>query len=157
MIVELVVVGRTTDAYIEHGIGLYMSRLKHYGRYSITVIADVKVSKNLTEAQIKSQQGDHILSSISASDYLILLDEMGAERTSSDFAAWWQGVMNRGPRRVVFVVGGAYGFSSDVYDRANERVSLSKMTFSHQMVRLFFVEQLYRAHTILRGEPYHHA
>lgn len=157
MMVELLVVGRTADAYIEHGIGLYMSRLKHYGRYSITVIAEGKTNKNLTEAQIKSQQGGQILSTVTASDYLILLDEMGVERTSTDFAAWWQGVVNRGPRRVVFVVGGAYGFSSDVYDRANERVSLSKMTFSHQMVRLFFVEQLYRAHTILRGEPYHHA
>lgn len=153
---DILAISRTSDPYIEQGLAIYLSRLKHYGTYDLTIIAEPKFNKNLTKEQIKTAQGDLILKQLSDSDYLILLDEKGAERTSEDFAAWWQGVLNRGFKRVVFVIGGAYGFSDAVYNRVNEKVSLSKMTFSHQMVRLFFVEQLYRAHTILKGEPYHH-
>lgn len=156
MNITLIMVGRTVAAYLESGIAEYTKRLKHYIRLDMNIIPELKNAKNMREDQIRDTEGELILSRIEQSDYVVLLDEAGRLGSSEDMAAWMQGMMNRGTRRLIFVVGGAYGFSESVYRRANEKLSLSPMTFSHQMVRLIFVEQLYRAMTIIRGEPYHH-
>lgn len=153
---ELIVVGRTTERYIEMGIAEYLRRLGHYLRFSINVIPELKGAKNMSQEQIKQAEGVLIMARISSSDRLVLLDDKGVQHCSMEFSRWMQASMNRGTRRLVFVVGGAYGFSEQVYHRAQEKVSLSRMTLSHQMVRLVFVEQLYRAMTILANEPYHH-
>ena len=155
MRITLLVVGKTTDAHIETLIQDYQKRLAHYIPFALQVIPELKNTKSLTSEQQKVAEGEQILRSITPNSDLILLDEHGKEYRSVEFADYMQKRMSSG-RDVVFVVGGPYGFSEAVYARANSKVSLSKMTFSHQMVRLFFVEQIYRAMTILRGEPYHH-
>lgn len=142
--------------YLSKGIEEYTSRLKHYVPFEILYIADAKNTKNITEAQQKAAEGRNILAALDTSDVVVLLDEHGKEMTSVEFSRYMQKKMSAVQRRLVFVVGGPYGFSQEVYDRANEKISLSKMTFSHEMIRLIFTEQLYRAMTILRGEPYHH-
>ena len=151
----LLLVGKTTDARIEQLIQEYQKRLTHYLPFAIQVIPELKNTKALTPDQQKQMEGDLILRAVSTNVDLILLDEHGKEFRSVEFADYVQKRMSSG-RDVVFAVGGPYGFADVVYERANGKISLSKMTFSHQMVRLFFVEQLYRALTILRGEPYHH-
>ena len=151
MRITLLVVGKTTDTHIELLIQEYQKRLAHYIPFNIQVIPELKNTKALTPEQQKQTEGELILRTINSSTDLVLLDEHGKEFRSIEFADYVQKRMD-----VVFVVGGPYGFSEAVYERANGKISLSKMTFSHQMVRLFFVEQLYRAMTILRGEPYHH-
>lgn len=156
MVIELIVVGRTTSKYLETGIGEYLDRLKHYVRFSINVIPELKNAKNMRELQIKEAEGELILSRVSTSDRVVLLDDKGARPTSLEMSEWLQGTINRGTRKLVFVVGGAYGFSEAVYARSDEKLSLSNLTFSHQMVRLIFIEQLYRSFTILNNEPYHH-
>ena len=155
MKITLSVVGKTTDTHIETLIQEYQKRLAHYIPFNIQVIPELKNTKALTPEQQKQTEGELILRTINSSTDLVLLDEHGKEFRSIEFADYVQKRMSSG-RDVVFVVGGPYGFSQAVYERANGKISLSKMTFSHQMVRLFFVEQLYRAMTILRGEPYHH-
>ena len=155
MRITLLVVGKTTDAHIETLIQDYQKRLAHYIPFALQVIPELKNTKSLTSEQQKVAEGKQILRSITPNSDLILLDEHGKEYRSVEFADYMQKRMSSG-RDVVFVVGGPYGFSEAVYARANGKVSLSKMTFSHQMVRLFFVEQIFRAMTILRGEPYHH-
>lgn len=155
MKITLLVVGKTTDTHIELLIQEYQKRLAHYIPFNIQVIPELKNTKALTPEQQKQTEGELILRTINSSTDLVLLDEHGKEFRSIEFADYVQKKMSSG-RDVVFVVGGPYGFSQAVYERANGKISLSKMTFSHQMVRLFFVEQLYRAMTILRGEPYHH-
>lgn len=155
MKITLLVVGKTTDTHIELLIQEYQKRLAHYIPFYIQVIPELKNTKALTPEQQKQTEGELILRTINSSTDLVLLDEHGKEFRSIEFADYVQKRMSSG-RDVVFVVGGPYGFSEAVYQRANGKISLSKMTFSHQMVRLFFVEQLYRAMTILRGEPYHH-
>ena len=155
MKITLLVVGKTTDTHIELLIQEYQKRLAHYIPFNIQVIPELKNTKALTLEQQKQTEGELILRTINSSTDLVLLDEHGKEFRSIEFADYVQKRMSSG-RDVVFVVGGPYGFSEAVYQRANGKISLSKMTFSHQMVRLFFVEQLYRAMTILRGEPYHH-
>jgi 23S rRNA (pseudouridine1915-N3)-methyltransferase len=155
MKITLLVVGKTTDTHIELLIQEYQKRLAHYIPFNIQVIPELKNTKALTPEQQKQTEGELILRTINSSTDLVLLDEHGKEFRSIEFADYVQKRMSSG-RDVVFVVGGPYGFSEAVYQRANGKISLSKMTFSHQMVRLFFVEQLYRAMTILRGEPYHH-
>ena len=155
MKVTLLVVGKTTDSHIEILIQDYQKRLTHYLPFALQVIPELKNTKALTPEQQKQAEGDLILKVVTANADLILLDEHGKEFRSIEFADYLQKRMSSG-RDVVFVVGGPYGFSDMVYQRANGKISLSKMTFSHQMVRLFFVEQIYRAMTILRGEPYHH-
>ena len=155
MKITLLVVGKTTDSHIEALLQEYQKRLGHYISFVFNVIPELKNTKSLTVEQQKQQEGELILRSVAASADLILLDERGKEYRSIEFAEYLQKKMLAG-RDVVFVVGGPYGFSEAVYQRANGKISLSKMTFSHQMVRLFFVEQIYRAMTILRGEPYHH-
>ncbi|MBQ7212334.1 MAG: 23S rRNA (pseudouridine(1915)-N(3))-methyltransferase RlmH [Muribaculaceae bacterium] len=156
MKVALLTVGKTSAAYLREGIALYESRLRHYLQFEILTIPDLKSTRSLTAEQQKEREGEQILAAVSSSDFVALLDERGREMTSREWAAFLQKRMSSGVGRVVFVVGGPYGFSQAVYDRADSLVSFSKMTFPHEMIRLFFVEQLYRGLTILRNEPYHH-
>lgn len=155
MKITLLVVGKTTDTRLQSLIDDYQQRLRHYVPFELVVIPELRNARSLSETQIKEQEGLEILRRITPSMDVILLDEHGQERRSIEWAQWIQKKMSGG-RDLLFVVGGAYGFSSAVYERANGKMSLSQMTFSHQMIRLFFIEQLYRAMTILRGEPYHH-
>lgn len=155
MKITLLVVGKATDQRLQTLIEDYQQRLKHYIPFEMVVIPDLRNAKALTQAQIKEQEGIEILRRITPSMDVILLDEHGREYRSIEYAQWIQKKMAAG-RDVTFIVGGPYGFSPAVYERANGKISLSKMTFSHQMIRLFFTEQIYRAMTILRGEPYHH-
>ena len=156
MKITLAVVGKISGGYLKQGIDDYTNRLSHYLPFNIQYIADAKSTKNLTEAQQKKQESKNILAAIDKSDYVVLLDEHGKEFTSMEFSRYIDKKMTTVSKRLVFVVGGPYGFDEDVYARANEKTSLSKMTFSHEMIRLIFTEQLYRAMTILNGEPYHH-
>lgn len=155
MRITLLVVGKTTDVHIETLIQEYQKRLTHYIPFALQIIPELKNTKALTPEQQKQAEGELILRAITAATDLILLDEHGKEFRSIEFSDYLQKKMSAG-RDVVFVVGGPYGFSDAVYQRSNGKIALSKMTFSHQMVRLFFVEQVYRSMTILRGEPYHH-
>lgn len=150
-------VGATDMNYLREGIETYQKRLIHYLPFDIRVIPDIKNSRHLSEDQQKEREGKALLDQVAAGDELVLLDVEGAELTSPGLANWIEKRMLSGTRQVTFVVGGAYGFSEAVYKRADARISLSKLTFPHQLVRLLFVEQLYRAMTIIKGEPYHHA
>ena len=152
---ELILVGKTVNKHFNAGINDYVERIGHYMPFSITTIPELKNTKNLSESQQKEREGELILKQIQSTDTVVLLDEHGKEFRSIEFADWIQKKQNTA-RRLIFVIGGPYGFSNDVYERANEKISLSKMTFSHQMVRLIFTEALYRACTIIKGEPYHH-
>lgn len=156
MNIELIVVGKTDMREVEALVAMYTKRLNHYVRFAITTIADVRNTKKLSEAEQKRLEGEAILKLITDSDHLMLLDEHGAEYRSIEFADMLQRRMLSGTKRLVFLIGGPYGFSDAVYQRANSKISLSKMTFSHQIVRAIFTEQLYRAFTILKNEPYHH-
>ena len=151
----LILIGRTVSKHFCAGIDDYTERIGHYMPFEIKTIPDVKKTKNITEEQQKQAEGELILKQIQPTDTMVLLDEKGYEYRSVEFAKWIEQKRNSA-RRLVFVIGGAYGFSDAVYKRANEKISLSRMTFSHQMVRLIFTEQLYRACTIIKGEPYHH-
>lgn len=152
---ELIVVGKTIGKLYIEGIEEYKTRISHYMSLDITVIPELRNTKRLSEEQQKEAEGKLILSHLKPSDTVVLLDEHGIERRSIEMAQWLEKKRN-GARRLVFIIGGPYGFSEEVYNRANEMISLSKMTFNHQMVRLIFTEQLYRACTILKHEPYHH-
>ena len=152
---ELILVGRTVNKHFVAGINDYAERIGHYMPFNITTIPELKNTKNLSEEQQKTAEGELILKQIQPSDTVVLLDEHGKELRSIELAAWLEQKRNTA-RRLVFVIGGPYGFSQAVYQRANEQLSLSKLTFSHQMVRLVFTEQIYRACTIIKGEPYHH-
>ncbi len=156
MKITLILNGKTEDDYIVKGFSIYENRLKHYIPFETIVIPALKNTKAISIEQQKQKEGELIIKNIQISDKLILLDENGKEYNSVGFSDFIQKEMNSGIKNLVFVVGGPYGFSEEIYKRANGRISLSKMTFSHQMVRLFFVEQLYRAMTILKNEPYHH-
>ena len=157
MKVEFWYIGKTNESYIKEGMAIYEKRLKHYLPYSSQLIPDLKKTKNLKPQQIKEKEGELLLSKIKPEDFLILLDEKGKEYTSETFATFIDQSLLRSNRRMIFQVGGAFGFSQAVYQRANGKLRLSSMTFSHQMVRLFFLEQLYRAMTILKNEPYHNS
>lgn len=157
MKITLILCGKTDDDYIVKGFTMYEQRLKHYISFETIIIPSLKNTKALSSEQQKQKEGELIFKNIQSSHKLILLDENGKEYNSIGFSEFIQQQMNSGIKNVVFVVGGPYGFSEEIYKRANGKVSLSKMTFSHQMVRLFFVEQLYRAFTILKNEPYHHS
>ena len=148
--------GKTNEKYLIEGISLYQNRLKHYTSFEMIEIPNIKKSKNLTKLELMKKEGDLILKNIQNSDHLVLLDEKGKEYNSTKFSEKIQNWMLSGKKRIVFVIGGSYGFSNAVYQRGNEKISLSKMTFSHQMVRLFFLEQLYRGYSILNNQPYHH-
>lgn len=156
MNVELVVVGKTDMREVESLVEMYTKRINHYVRFAITTIADVRNTRKMSVAEQRRMEGEAILRQLTDSDHVALLDEHGAELRSVEFADLMQRRMASGIRRLVFVIGGPYGFSEAVYARANSKLSLSKMTFSHQIVRALFVEQLYRAFTILKNEPYHH-
>lgn len=156
MKIKLLTIGKTDDKALEQLIQKYESRLQHYIAFSLEIIPDLKQRKNLSVQLQKEKEGQLILSKISSTDQLFLLDENGKTMNSVEFSKFLQKQMNSAPKQLVFVVGGPYGFSDEVYQKAHGKISLSKMTFSHQMVRLFAVEQLYRGFTILRNEPYHH-
>lgn len=156
MKITLLVTGKTEEKYLLEGIEKYLSRLKHYIGFNMVTIPEIKNTKNLSEAQQKSKEAELILKQVSNPDMVILLDEKGKRYTSVLFASYLNKQMIGSVQHMVFVIGGPYGFDESVYKRANGSISLSEMTFSHQMVRLFFVEQLYRAFSILKGEPYHH-
>lgn len=156
MKISLLVVGRTTDKNIIAGINDYMQRIQHFAQFDIDIIPELKNAKKLSEQQQKEQEGELIIKSLCNGDYTVLLDEGGKEFRSKEFASWIEHKQNISTKRLVFIVGGPYGFSQKVYAMANEKISLSRMTFSHQMIRLLFVEQLYRAYTIINNLPYHH-
>lgn len=156
MTIKLLVLGKTDSVQLSQLIEEYQNRLKHYIKFELEIIPDIKNTKNLSEKQQKEKEGDAILNKLAPTDQLVLLDENGKQKTSVEFSEYLQKNMNSGLKQLVFVIGGPYGFSEAVYQKSQGEISLSKMTFSHQMVRLFMVEQLYRAFTILRNEPYHH-
>ncbi len=156
MKISFLLVGKTQIKYLEEGIAEYQKRLKHYNPFEIKTIPALKKSKYLSRAEIKNKEGALILQQFSAGDFVVLLDAKGKSYSSLQFSDYLQHLLNRHIRKLYFVVGGAYGFSPEVYARANAQLSLSAMTFSHQMIRLIFIEQLYRAFTILKGESYHH-
>ncbi|MBR4307043.1 MAG: 23S rRNA (pseudouridine(1915)-N(3))-methyltransferase RlmH [Bacteroidaceae bacterium] len=152
----LIVVGKTTDKRFEAITQEYIERIRHYIPFTIEVIPELKNTKGLSQDEQKKREGELIQKNLQPGDYVVLLDEHGSERSSMDFASWMQKKMVAGPKRLVFIVGGPYGFSDAIHQKGNEEISLSRMTLSHQMIRMFFVEQIYRAMTILNGEPYHH-
>ena len=154
--VKLLTVGKTDVPWVKEGLDLYASRLRHYLPFTVEEIPELKKVSALTEEQIKQKEGELILRQISPLDTVVLLDEHGLQLRSVEFASWLEKQLSGGARGLVFVIGGAYGFSAEVYARASAKLSLSAMTFSHQMVRAIFTEQPYRASTILKGEPYHH-
>ena len=156
MKIVFLVIGKTDESYLDTGILKYIKRLEHYVPFEMKIIPDIKNRKTLTEEQQKKAEGELILSNVNTGDDLVLLDENGKTFSSVAFSQWIEKQMNIGSKRMVFVVGGPYGFSKEVYAKAKFKISLSEMTFSHQMIRLIFVEQLYRAFTIVKGEPYHH-
>ena len=156
MNVELIVVGKTDSPQVAALVEMYQKRISNYVRFGITIVPDVRNTRSLSFAQQKKAEGEAIMRLLSDSDYVVLMDERGKQMRSVDFAFWMQKRMNSGVRRLVLMIGGPYGFSEAVYARANGKLSLSKMTFSHQIVRAIFTEQLYRAFTIIKGEPYHH-
>jgi len=156
MKIQLIVVGKTNQHFVQQGIDEFSTRLAHYYPFELEIIPDIKNTKNLSPGQQKEKEGEMILRSFQTGDCIVLLDECGKEFTSAKFAEYIEKKTHSGTKRLVFVVGGAYGFSSAVYEAAHEKIALSKMTFPHQLVRLIFFEQLYRAMTILHNEPYHH-
>ncbi|MEX0362864.1 MAG: 23S rRNA (pseudouridine(1915)-N(3))-methyltransferase RlmH [Allomuricauda sp.] len=156
MQITLIAIGKTDSAELSQLINIYEKRLGHYIKFQFKILPDLKNTKNLSESQQKEKEGELLLSQIHSSDHLVLLDENGRHYSSMEFSKFLQKKMNSGLKNLVLVIGGPYGFSDPVYSRSQEKLSLSQMTFSHQMVRLFLVEQLYRGFTILRNEPYHH-
>lgn len=156
MKIKLLAIGKTDDKNLHQLIEVYQKRLQHYIKFEIEIIPDIKNVKNLSEVQQKEKEGDLIFSKLQNTDQLILLDDKGKHVTSMEFSQYLQKKMNAGIKQLVLVIGGPYGFSDAVYKKASGKISLSKMTFSHQMIRLFIVEQLYRGFTILKNEPYHH-
>ncbi len=156
MKIKLLTIGKTDDKNLQILIETYQKRLKHYIKFELEIIPDIKNVKNLSESQQKEKEGELILKKISATDALVLLDEKGKEFRSIEFSKFLQQKMNSGIKQLVLVIGGPYGFSEALYKKAQGKIALSKMTFSHQMIRLFIVEQIYRAFTILKNEPYHH-
>lgn len=156
MKIKLLAIGKTDNKQLIQLISEYQNRLKHYIKFEIEMIPDIKNVKNLSTSQQKEKEGESILRKLQNTDQLILLDDKGSEFTSIEFSKYLQKKMNSGIKQLVLVIGGPYGFSETVYKKSTGKISLSKMTFSHQMIRLFIVEQLYRAFTILKNEPYHH-
>ena len=156
MKVALITIGKTDAAWVREAIEIYLARLKHYLAFDFIQLPDIKNSKNLSEEQQKQAEGEQILRMLQPGDRIVLLDDKGKSYTSMGFARYLEAKQHASVRRLVFIIGGPYGFSPTVYDKADERLSLSQMTFSHQMIRPIFLEQIYRAMTILRGEPYHH-
>ena len=156
MKIKLLLIGKTDESYLKQGIEKYTKRIKHYLSFDFITIPDLKNTRNLSEKQQKQKEGELILNQLNPADFVVLLDEKGKEYSSVDFSVFIEKQMISGLKNLIFIVGGPYGFSKQLYERSNIKISLSQMTFSHQMVRLIFVEQLYRAMSIIKGEPYHH-
>lgn len=156
MKISLIFVGKTTDSAVDHGVEKYLKRMKRYIPFQIDIIPALKNTRNMSEAEIKIKEGESIINRLGPSDFLVLLDEKGIEMTSFQFASFIEKSMHLSIKNLVFVVGGAYGFSEKVYQKAQRKISLSQMTFSHQIIRMIFLEQIYRAFTIIKNEPYHH-
>jgi 23S rRNA (pseudouridine1915-N3)-methyltransferase len=156
MKIVLIQVGGTVDHYLKTGVDEYVKRLKHYTSFEIIELRDQKNASKMSKDELRLKEGKDLLAKLNSGDFVVVLDEVGKQCSSEEFATFIQAKMNQACKRLVFIIGGAFGFSEDVYQRANQKLGLSKMTFSHRMIRLLFVEQLYRAHTILRNEPYHH-
>ena len=156
MKITLLTIGKTEDKYLKEGIEKYLKRLKHYISFKINELPELKNTKSLSQDQQKAKEAELILKNLESTDHLVLLDEKGFEFSSKHFSDFLNKKMIGSVQHLVFVIGGPYGFDASIHQRAQEKLSLSRMTFSHQMVRLFFVEQVYRAFTILKGEPYHH-
>jgi 23S rRNA (pseudouridine1915-N3)-methyltransferase len=154
--VELICIGKTGKSFLEEGEKEYLKRLKRYLKFDKIELPDVKMAKNTNEISIQQKEADLFFQKISDADFVILLDEKGKTFSSVKFSNYLQQLFNRGGHKIVFLVGGPYGFHESIYQRANAKISLSTMTFSHQMIRMLFLEQFYRAMTILKGEPYHH-
>lgn len=152
----LLAIGKTTDKNIQTMVSDYAQRINHYSGFDIQCLPELRNTKSLSEQQQKLMEATLLKGFFQSGDYIVLLDEHGRQRTSSQFATWLEKRINASPRRLIFVIGGPYGFAPEIHQMANEEISLSPMTFSHQMIRLIFTEQLYRAHTILKGQPYHH-
>ena len=157
MKIKFISVGKTSFDYLQEGIEVYLKRLKHYVKLEYLELPYPKLNKTADEKAIKKAEGELILKHVANGDSLVLFDENGNQFSSTGFADFLQKKMNAGTSTLIFVIGGAYGFSPEIYQRANQKISLSKMTFSHQMVRLFAIEQIYRGFTILKGQPYHHS
>ena len=156
MKIKLIVIGKTHKKFLIEGENEYLKRIRKYVQVEKIEIPDLKNAKKLSKDQIKKEEGKLILSKIEGHGLIVLLDERGKEMSSMTFSKWMQNSMNRGYKHITFIVGGAYGFSDDVYKVANEKLSISQMTLSHQMIRMFFLEQIYRGFSILNNEPYHH-
>jgi len=156
MKIKLLVVGKTVESYIKKGIEEYIGRLKHYASFEMIELPDLKQTSSLSESQIKSKEGELIMKAVRPSDHVVLLDERGDMVSSVEWARDLERKTSHLSKDIIFVIGGPYGFSGEVYSRADSKLSLSRMTFSHQIVRLIFLEQIYRAFTIIKGEPYHH-
>jgi 23S rRNA (pseudouridine1915-N3)-methyltransferase len=157
MRITLLTIGKTEDKYLKEGIDKYLKRLKHYTSFQISELPELKNTKNLSEEQQKHKEAELLFKQINSTDHVVLLDEHGQEFSSVEFSGFLNKKALSSIQHLIFVTGGPYGFDPAIYDRANDKLSLSRMTFSHQMVRLFFVEQLYRAFTIMRAEPDHHS
>ena len=157
MKIEFRSIGKTSFPYLTEGISIYEKRLKHYISYTSIIIPDIKNAKNLSPAQLKEKEGIALLNKVESGDFIIILDERGKSYTSEKFSKFLEKQLQMSHKRIIFIVGGAFGFSDAVYRRANSKLALSVMTFSHQMIRLFFTEQIYRACTIIKGEPYHNS
>ena len=156
MKITLLAIGKTNAKHLQEGIEQYIKRLSHYIPFEFKILPDVKTTKGLTQEKQKEMEGQMFLNCIQSGDVVVLLDEKGKEMTSREFSVYLDKKMVTVAKNLIFVIGGPYGFSQEMYNRANEKLSLSKMTFSHEMIRMFFIEQIYRAMTILKGEPYHH-
>jgi 23S rRNA (pseudouridine1915-N3)-methyltransferase len=156
MTIKLLAIGKTDSSQLQELIDIYQKRLQHYVNFEIELIPDLKKTKNLSEDQQKEKEGELIIKRLAPTDVLILFDEKGKQYTSVEFSSFLQKKMNSGIKQLVLLIGGPYGFSNEIYTKASGKISLSKMTFSHQMVRLFITEQIYRGYTILKNEPYHH-
>jgi 23S rRNA (pseudouridine1915-N3)-methyltransferase len=156
MLIKLLCIGKTHSSYINEGLEEYVKRVNKYNKFEISIVPDIKNTAALNAEQRKHEEGKLILQQVQVGDWVVLLDEKGKVYSSENLAQQWQTWFNRGPRQIICIVGGPYGFSKEVYERANALISLSALTFSHEMVRLFFAEQLYRSFTIIKNEPYHH-
>lgn len=156
MTIDLIVIGKTNIDFVNIGVTEYNKRLTRYIKFNIVTLPDIKGAKNMSVNDIKYREGEILSAALLNYDYIVLLDERGRERTSEEFASWIEQHTLQSTKQMAFVIGGAYGFSENIYNLQKELISLSKMTFSHQMIRLIFIEQLYRAFTIIKGEPYHH-
>lgn len=156
MEITILSIGRISLDWIQKGLELFESRIGRYIKFSVQVLPDIRNAKSLSVEQIKTEEGKNLLAQINPTDYVVLLDEKGREFTSRGFAEWIQKQMNSGRKRLLLIIGGPYGFSEAVYERADNKIALSSMTFTHEMAKLLLTEQIYRAMTILRGEPYHH-